>query len=329
MKAKKRNIVVVNKYWECDPVCWVLTNLYLKENKQFPIDWNKDGKTRMSFEGYPSFGPVKPADIQKSKPRLIFENESSVTEIWCISDLLSLSPPDMQSNSKEKMRLMPMIFDYRYSADIETTLNQVIAVGTASSGPGVTPQSPVFNTDNINGSVVIGSNVFLHDGRDNSGPDNFEFDGWDQILRSGNTEFINQFSQKNFEEASILFQIPPLNKGKSLNLYTDQKFIALGDVNVSNYKHYPEKDEETGREFQHRYPDEKDNGVSVETTHGLIYLTARTYLNQQAPPFIFVSGIVDRFTLFGDDVAPQEYAQNIAGAHNAGIAVALLLSELT
>ncbi|WP_372641580.1 hypothetical protein [Ancylomarina sp.] len=66
----------------------------------------------------------------------------------------------------------------------------------------------------------------------------------------------------------------------------------------------------------------------METTHCLIYKTAKKHLNYQNPPFLFVSGEVDRFTQFAMDVNPKVYAQNVSGAHNAGVAVAVIISIL-
>jgi hypothetical protein len=62
--------------------------------------------------------------------------------------------------------------------------------------------------------------------------------------------------------------------------------------------------------------------VSLETTHGLIRAQAG------ACPFLFVSGIVNRFQRFGTDVAPRADAQNTVGAHNAGVVVSWMLSSL-
>ena len=45
-------------------------------------------------------------------------------------------------------------------------------------------------------------------------------------------------------------------------------------------------------------------------------------------PFLFVSGITDRFGFFDSDNAPRSDAQNTAAAHNAGVVVTWLLASL-
>jgi hypothetical protein len=111
------------------------------------------------------------------------------------------------------------------------------------------------------------------------------------------------------------------------HFYVNENYIALGDVNVTDYTKYTEKDLETGEDFFAKYLGNID-GVSLETTHCLIYLTAKDYNNNQNPPFMFVSGVVDRYTKFDEDVRPKVYAQNVSGAHNAGVAVAYIIAKL-
>jgi len=119
---------------------------------------------------------------------------------------------------------------------------------------------------------------------------------------------------------------PPTNPATSgQHIYVNGDYISIGDINVTNYTEYAVKDNEAGQSFISKYPG-NSNGVSVETTHGLIYATARSYF-QGNPPFMFISGVVDRFTLFSVDVK-KVYAQNVTGAHNAGVVVAQLVSSL-
>ncbi|MCZ4694613.1 hypothetical protein DWB61_06125 [Ancylomarina euxinus] len=317
MYKKTRVIIVVNKYWECDPVCWVLTNKYI--NEQCGIELN----AILTCLTYPSYGPVKTVCAEASLPRLTIDAEDKTIEVWCISDLLSGSPEDLQSSSEEKMRLLPIIFEY----DLQKEIELVIAVGTASSGPGVTASS-IFQSDNINGSVVIGSKVFMHNGGDANSKSHYNTDSWDEILESGSTSFIEQLKIVDFSPYNQLMLCPPTNPStNSQQIYVDKNFIALGDVNVTDYTQYAQKDGETGSAFKAHYPN-NENGVSMETTHCLIYKAAKNHLNNQNPPFLFVSGEVDRFTQFATDVNPKVYAQNVSGAHNAGVAVAIIVSML-
>ena len=153
MSDYNRIIIVVNKYWECDPICWVLTNKYINETCHVALKWPQ-------LLTYPSYGPVKVDPRGNSTPRMIYEMGDSHIEIWCISDLLSIFPdkPAYQSSSERKMDVIGKIFDYSASP-----VELVIAVGTASSGPFCPPYGDKSH-ENINGSVIIGSKIFMHDG---------------------------------------------------------------------------------------------------------------------------------------------------------------------
>lgn len=197
--------------------------------------------------------------------------------------------------------------------------------------------------DNINDSVVVGGRVFMHDGYTEHdpavppnpplNPDNhFECNYFDKVMSSslldeeGAFDFTNdQAIFKNLESMLLCPATKPSPSGQ--HFYIDGNHVAIGDVNVWGYTEYPTKDKKAGDAYAKAYPNEKF-GVSVETTHGLIYSAARQHNNNQNPPFIFVCGIVDRFGKFGDDVNPKVYAQNVSGAHNAGAFIAYLLSGL-
>jgi len=318
MHKKTRVIIVVNKYWECDPVCWVLTNKYI--NEQCGINMG----SQLTCLTYPSYGPVKVVCPEASLPRLTFNTDERIIEVWCISDLLSGSPEELQSSSEEKMRLMPIIFEY----DLHHQIELVVAVGTASSGPDVA-RHPRFTSSNINGSVIIGSQVFMHNGGDEDSKSHYKCNSWNKLMASGSTSFIEQLQTLDFSPYSQLMLCPPTNPAtKGQQIYVDKDFVALGNVNVTDYTKYAEKDGETGAAFKAHYP-KNDNGVSLETTHCLIYQAAKKHLNNQKPPFLFVSGEVDRYMMFANDVGPKVYAQNVSGAHNAGVAVALIVSKLT
>lgn len=331
MNKKTRIIIVVNKYWECDPVCWVLTNEYINDNGQCTIDL--DVVKTMSLLTYPTYGPVKPKKAEDSTPRIVFETDSRIIEIWCISDLLSNSSSSDQSSSEEKMKLMPIIFDFNYK-NIECEIELVIAVGTASSGPSLAINSDIKG-DNINGSVVIGSKVFMHNGGwdyktndwDQNTTSHYECDCWSEILSSGSTSFIKNLQSDDMSVYEPLLLCPTTNPSPlGQHFYVRENYIALGDVNVTDYKKYSEKDTETGNDFFAHYLGNVD-GLSLETTHCLIYLSAKKYFQNENPPFIFVSGVVDRYTKFSTDVNPKIYAQNVTGAQNAGVAVAYIISK--
>lgn len=314
MSTQSRALIVVNKYWECDPVCWVLTNRYLNDNCGIKLSWPE-------LVTYPSYGPVP---TQPPTPRLIYAAGNVQVEVWCISDLLSKYPnqPEFQSSSQCKMDVLSEVFSYS-----PLPVNLVTAVGTASSGP----FSPPYQTypDNINGSVIVGSKVFMHDGHPAGDPNpasQWRCSYFDQLMNSSldSTSIISKLGGAGLETALLCPPTNPATNGQ--HIYVNGDYVSIGDVNVTDYTEYAVKDEEAGQSFISNCPG-NPNGVSVETTHGLIYATARNYFRCD-PPFMFVSGVVDRFTLFSVDVSPKVYAQNVTGAHNAGVVVAQLVSNL-
>ncbi len=97
-------------------------------------------------------------------------------------------------------------------------------------------------------------------------------------------------------------------------------FVALGNVNISNYDDYAWADIELVAEFE-RVAQGKARIGSLETTHGVIRESSNA-------PFLYVSGIANQVGDFDCDVGPRVYSQNFVAAHNAGVATAWLLPRL-
>jgi hypothetical protein len=313
MATQSRLLIVVNKFWECDPVCWVLTSMYLKDKCKVNVPWAK-------LEHYPSYGPVQ---TQPPTPRLIYSVGDVQLEVWCISDLLSIFPKgEPQSSSLRKMEVLGKIFSYS-----SLPVHLVTAVGTASSGP-FCPEFQGAQQVNINGSVVVGCKIFMHDGHPASNQNSnseWRCEYFDQLMTSSLCGSAIQLpAMADLDSALLSPSITPAPKGQ--HIYVNKDYISLGNINVSNYAEYTVKDKETGDSFIATCPGNA-NGVSMETTHGVIYAAAREHF-QGDPPFMFISSIVDRYTLFDTDVKPREYAQNVTGAHNAGVVVARLVEHL-
>lgn len=314
MTRRTRCVVVVNKSWECDPVCWVLTNRYLADTCGIVVPWPV-------LQTYPSCGPVPP-QFGPVRPRMVWSSRETTVELWCLSDLLSVFPatPDFQSSSERKMQVLGDIFAYGTDP-----VELVVAVGTASSGPDV-PTLDGKGQENVNGSVVVGGSVFLHDGHpaDNPNPaSQWRWRSFDEVLRS--TAPSSLFAHLTGSVAVLdAFLCPPTNAATNgPRVYASRDHVAIGDINVTDYAEYAAKDREAGEAYKARGG---SCGVSLETTHGLIYATARDAFHDREPPFLFVSGIVDRYTMFRTDVV-MPYAQNVAGAHNAGVVVAQLIAD--
>lgn len=221
------------------------------------------------------------------------------------------------------MEVLGDIFNYS-SLPVEL----VVAVGTASSGP-YCPTYQGAQQSNINGSVIVGSKIFMHDGHPASHPNRhseWRFDYFDRLMNSSLCEIpIIEKLKADILKTALLS--PPTNPAiNGQHIYASNEYIAIGDINVTDYSEYSTKDKEAGESFITNCPC-NTNGVSLETTHGLIYATARYYFKSD-PPFLFVSGVVDRFTMFKEDVNPKAYAQNVTGAHNTGVVIAQFVAAL-
>ena len=304
----------MNKYWECDPVCWALTNNYLRSNCALSSSFWP------ALQHYPVNGVVQP---QPTQPRLVFHSATTQVEVWCISDLMSQFPSDEQSSSEYKMKVLKHIF-----AGSPVPVSLVVAVGTASSGTACPPFQGAVQT-NINGSVVVGSKIFMHDAHPQGSvnPQSQWRCGYFDKLMNSTASAAGLVRLQDFDALELALLWPPNNPAPNQpRIYVNDAFVALGDINVTDYKEYAIKDAETGDAFAKHCPGNQ-HGVSLETTHGLIYATAREHV-QGDPPFLFVSGVVDRYTLFATDVASKVYAQNVTGAHNAGVVITEMVAAL-
>jgi hypothetical protein len=119
--------------------------------------------------------------------------------------------------------------------------------------------------------------------------------------------------------ASNKFLAVPLAPSVIPWVLSDYINVALGAVNVTNYSEYALIDPNAAKTFWSKVQNAKAG--SVETTHGIIRV-------QSDSPFLFVSGIVNRFGYFDQEVNPRSHAQNTGAAHNAGVIVSWLLKRL-
>jgi hypothetical protein len=292
-----RALVIFNKWWECDPaLAAMLSDNARPSNCPWPIGLKATRRP-------PELSDPNP----HPEPRAIFRYKNFAAEVWCISDLLDGLPSNLQSSSARKFERLPAIFEGENPG-------LVISVGTAS-----TPIAGV----NCNGSVAVGTSVFMHNGFPNgSNPDSdLELSCFDDIVESsiGDSTF-ERIRRMDATSALNRFLPVPTNPGSSPDISIGFRHVALGTVNVTNSRDYAAKDRLTIQAFAERQP--SSNPASLETTHGLIRIRAGE------SPFVFVSGIVNRFERFGTDVAPRADSQNTAGSHNAGVVVAWMLSSL-
>jgi hypothetical protein len=199
------------------------------------------------------------------------------------------------------------MFSYGPSPDI------VVAVGTAEY-----PDA----AESENGNVVIGTKVFMVNGHPNgSNPLSKWTDGpFEKLIDSTLPRSVfSKLVGFDVPTASNRFLAVPLAPATAPWVVADYINVALGAVNVTDYSEYGLIDPLTAKIFWGKPREGK--AASIETTHCIIRVQCES-------PFLFVSGIVDRFGYFDQDVNPRSHAQNTSAAHNAGIVVSWLLSRL-
>lgn len=300
----KRVILVVNKSWELEPALSALLNPKFRP-KELPIPTKLDyPRTKKQGEAYPSAQWVI-KDI--------------VFELWCIEHIMTPCPdiikfPRYYSSSAQKNVDLPQIFNY--STD-EIAL--VAAVGTAGFPSGLSK----------NGSVIIGSNIFIYNTHPNGTNEESKWDDerFGKLIESNiSSDIVNKlrllfsdYATKSFFEKRMLR--PPLNSPEIQEVIFDTDLLALSNVNVTKYSEYKELDEKGLNAVKVSVPEKIV--TSVETTHGIIRL------HTADKPFLFISSIVDRVGFFDTEVDPKENAQNFSGAFNSGIIIGWLINNLS
>ncbi len=294
----RRVVVVVNKWWEANPVLEVLLN-----DRCRPAE--KLGWPRLHHHPCPS-------GYFFNGPRAILVLDNVEVEVWCISDLLARFPEGSQSSSERKMDVLPLIFNFPHRrADL------AVAVGTAASYPAA---------QSHNGSVIVGTRVFLHNAHPGGGnPESDWCQGpFDTLLDSSLSRDDFLAITDLAPEIRDFFFVPALQPaaggGRILAGYDT---VDLNTVNVTDYAEYEIKDLATVEAFKRHHDARSGGTVSVETTHGLVRIAVG-----DAVPFLFICGIVNRQGRFAEDVKPRTYAQDATGAHNAGIALAWMLPRI-
>lgn len=294
-------LVVVNKHWECDPVLAAMLSdqAWPGVRACWPVlhEWPRARRN-------PPRGtnPIDPHPVLL--PRAIFRLRNVTVELWCISDLLEHFPDESryQSSSERKAERLPAILGGRV-ADL------VVAVGTAAF-----PSS----ADNLNGSVVVGTSVFAHDSDASNEASRWR---WTFDTRVPSVVTPDAFRAMTSVAPQVHARLLPAPRSPSSQrtFLAQYDYISLGSVNVTDYTKYNAADGATMQAFRNA-----KTGLlpaSLETTHSVI----RASLGDR---FLFVSGIVNRFGTFDEDVGEFGYPQNFIGAHNAGVAVAWMLTAI-
>lgn len=283
-----RIVIVANKFFEADPLVSVL----LPHGLSRPDRVIPDDLINFVIENHPFLKP-------SPRCRIKFTCGPATVEVWCLQDLMN--PAVSSSSSHEKARVLPQIIGDKPSL--------VIAFGTAGS---TDPLS-------LNGSVVIGSRVFVHDPK-TSEKLRYKPAPADSISTTQLPDkFFRNIDTRVRGPAEQAFLRAPLAPSEPPVILAGHNWISIGAVNVTNYDDYVWTDPETIARFE-RLKHRHGRIGSMETTHGIIQQASNS-------PFLYVSGIANRIPYFDVQNVPRNYAQNFVAAHNAAVALAWLLPE--
>jgi hypothetical protein len=255
-------------------------------------------------------------------PRAVYAFPGVSVEVWCLGDLLEDLPDRTryQSSTERKAERLPRIFNGRYP-------DLVVSVGTA----GFPSDLPPENTEN--GTVVVGRRVFIYNHHPNgTNPfSNWSHGPFNKVIDSAvdPTKFAEYVTFAKPGDVTTRFVRVPKNPAQAAAVLADPEGVSLGSVNVTDYGEYDASDQAARDTFNALGTGA--NAVSLETTHGLIcsmYHQAAPDPQPSAVPFLFVSGITDRFLQFKTEVQPFDYAQNFAASHNMGVVVAWMIPNI-
>ena len=294
--SQRRVMLIANKWWEADPLCWVLFHEKARPSvfSDFKI---YNSPVQRLFDRLTEPKPQDPSAL----PRFTFECMDVNVEVWCLEELMN--PAENPSRTSEKARVLPSAIASGPAPDL------VVAFGTAGLKAEVS----------MNGCVVVGRRVFIHDpyeaetnrmGMWTAPTTNTVIDS-DLPLSA----FRNISSESRHSAEARLLQ-PPVAPASPLLVLTGNNFVSLGAINVTNLDDYAWVPQSTIEAFNKHCARSGEIG-SIESTHGVIRVVSNA-------PFLYVSGISDSGG-FSIQVTPRVYAQNTVAAHNAAIALAWLL----
>ena len=239
MGKLKRIVIVANKGFEADPLVQVLLSERGSPREQDLGDVAWDSYPRLRKKEQRKRANTPPSTtplIRIAIPRGGAPFAS--TEEWCIEDMMD--PTTHSSNTAEKARVLGGLFSDQSSIDF------VIAFGTAA-----TPNPRPFN-----GSVVVGSQVFVHDPYAKQA----KRDGlWtpprvDEVIEPNVPKnFFRELDEDARYPAEGRFLLPPINPAQPPRIIVGHPFVSVGVVNVNErYDEYAWADPEALSEFQQR-----------------------------------------------------------------------------
>jgi hypothetical protein len=244
-------------------------------------------------------GPAGP------RPRLVAQCFGRSLEAWCIQDLTVMDPGESESLTWEKARVLPRILQGKLQPKL------VVSLGTA----------PCPSGSGFNGNVIVGSSVFVHDPYDHPPlpGKHWRHAKLDQVVTSPAEQLLSLVTAEVCAEVGKRLLQPPNAAAAPPKFTAGADLTDLSVVNVTN------RDDNvwTDRRALERFSSSTSGLVpaSLETTHGVI----RLVLDQ---PFLFVSGLANAVGKYAQEVLQRQYTQNFAAAHNAGVAIAWVVSTL-
>lgn len=301
---KNRVLIFANTPWEADALVAVFRNAQARPPTA--DEAAKLDEASITFASY--FFPSQTHDVPQVKvpgstklvePRLVYEG----VEVWCVTDLAA-----GQFSSLQKA------IGLEAFAATQDPPSLVVAFGTAAF-----PDPHIYD-----GCVVVGSSAFNFDSQ--VLPENERWTN-DSIGKppTNTNQPLNQYVFKQLKgrlrtPIESRFLLPPFSINRPPFLLAADNYVAVSDVNVSSVDDYAWADREAIQAFNAACP--RSVPGSVETTHGIIHASVKS------DQFLFVSAITNRLGYINMEVAPRNYAQDFAVAHNAGITLAWLLPTL-
>ncbi|MCL2135495.1 MAG: hypothetical protein FWH37_08115 [Candidatus Bathyarchaeota archaeon] len=287
---KRKIEVVVNKNWETEPVLSALTNPKLRSKElPFPVVINTP----------------KRGDCRMSEYRAVFHLEYVDVFVRCIEDLMASDVSS--SSSEEKYRVLPRYIECD-SPDL------VISVSTAESTPDIQQ-----GATSLNGSVYIGGTFYMFDARNYDPTTTSHIDIIIDLLKNNVSPQIYHLVDDDFRKKVLTKFIPAQNApANPLTCTANLDFVAIGAINVTDYKTYGQADPAAYHAFKKQYP-QTGTAATIETTHGIVKMAAKNI------PTLFVSPITDSYEHFAGEATDT---QNYIVSFNAGITVGELICSL-
>lgn len=282
-------VILANKWWEA-----VVLVSVLEHARDIKPEFNA---APQAFEIQKRRGPCESGP----EPRQVLRVHKSNVAVLCIEDYIPNGANS--SSSYEKQRILASISK---AGMFESAF--IVAFGTAAS------PSP-----NSAGNVVIGSSVFVHDGKtdENAPYANFDQPLGQIVVSEGGQKLLTEVDLNGgLDQAKMRFLSPPNAPSTRPVVLAGVKYVSVGVINVPDSKDYEATDPKALSAFANVKG--CNTTESVETTHGLIRLCVHR-------PFIYVSAIANEVGNFETEVKPNKYAQNFSAAHNAAVSVAWLL----